>query len=133
MKVHRVDAVTLQLVEPLLAQWLASKHCHDTREAILERAASGKWTLYGVADGRDVIGLFALEVKETPRGERYLTAPFATGRRAKEWWPLMDETADHVAKEYGCSEIVQECRPGWRKWMSGRFAVAKIVLRREVT
>lgn len=132
MKVHLVEPATLHLVEPLLARWLDDKRCTETRESLMARVEATDWTLHAVAEGRDVLGLFALAVQETPRGDRYLACPFAVGDRAKDWWTLMDETAEAVARAYGCTEIRQQCRPGWAKWMAGRFETVAIVLRRNV-
>lgn len=131
MKIHPVEPETFHLVEPLLARWLDDDRCQDTAETIMASVVEGKWVLYGVADGRDVLGLFALAAKETPRGKRYVACPFAVGDRAKEWWPLMDETAETFGRAHGCTEIRQECRPGWAKWMA-EYQTDAIVLKRTI-
>jgi hypothetical protein len=131
MKIHEVGPETLHLVEPLLDRWLTSKHCLHTREQIMADVQSGAWSLWAVVKGRDVIGLYAIHIGDTPKG-RVLDMPFLVGNGVTKFWPLIDDHLSAVAKEYGASVIALTGRPGWARVVRDRFSLYHVVLVREV-
>lgn len=131
MKIHEVGPETLHLVEPLLARWLASKHCLHTREEIMSKVQSCAWTMWAVVKGRDVLGLYAVHIGDTPRG-RVLDIPFLVGNGVTKFWPLIDEHINGLAKEYGASVIALTGRPGWARVTRNRYSLYHVVIVREV-
>lgn len=131
MKIHEVGPETLHLVEPLLARWLASKHCLHTRGEIMSKVESCAWTMWAVVKGRDVLGLYAVHISDTPRG-RVLEMPFLVGNGVTKFWHLIDEHIEGIAKEYNAGTIALTGRLGWSRVTRGRYSPYNVILVREV-
>jgi hypothetical protein len=129
--IHQVTAETFHLVQPLVQKWLQSKHCPHSAQEIISALERGAWSLWAVVAGRKVLGIYSVRVYTSAQG-KFLEIPFLVGDKARQWWTLVDDAIDEIARGEGCDKVRIYGRKGWERVTRDRYRPSAVVIEREV-
>lgn len=106
-------------IEPVLAR--ATRYTDGCYEPIdvLRQAMAGIVGFWLIEERGEFRAVCVVELRPTPR-KRVLVANFIAGRGLRQWWPLLLERLDAVARENGCASVACYGRPGWVRFLKSR-------------
>lgn len=132
MTIHQVTPETWHMVEGHVIRWLKSKHCPHTAQEIIDAVTSGAWTLWAVMAGRVVKGVYSVRVFTTKQG-KFVEVPFLIGEKARQWWPLVDQSLEELGRKLGAEKLEIRGRPGWMRLVkNGRYRLQSVVMTRNI-
>lgn len=102
-------------------------------ETIKQKVSSGEVILAVVYDDEVIIATVVFEMIFFDTGKKAVNIQLAGGDRVDEWYQLIIDIAEYIAKERGADDVYIIGRPGWqRKLKQSGFELVHTVLHKGV-